>query len=259
MLAKAQIRGSLSVRQTAGKVVDQPFLSVIIPTWNEEDCVASLLNHFEEIMPISNYEIIVSDGGSTDATIATIRHYPQVRIVQARRGRARQLNVGACYARGQWLYFLHADTLPPDDLWEQLCVAEKRQLESACFSLRFDSQHPLLRFCSWCSRLNWNCFRYGDQSLLVRREVFHDCGGYREELEIMEDNEIVRRLNRRGHFQLLPAEVQTSARKYRYYGPIYLQSVYTLVYFLNRWGLSQSRLLRLYRYLLPPPQGKARR
>lgn len=229
-----------------------PLLSIIIPTWNEEQSIAALLQYLEQIIPANHYEIIVCDGGSTDRTLAILRQFPEVWLIKSPLGRARQLNAGAGLAKGQWLYFLHADTFPPPDLWEHFLAARAAHTDAACFSLRFDSEHPLLRFCSWCSQFNWNGFRYGDQSLLVRREVFEACGGYREELEIMEGNELVSRLDRRVNFRLLPAEVQTSARKYRQYGPVYLQSVYTLIYLLSRAGLSQGSLLRFYRFALPP-------
>lgn len=233
-------------------LAQKAILSVIIPTWNEEQSIASLLQYLEQIIPANHYEIIVCDGGSTDQTLAILRQFPKLRLVQSPLGRARQLNAGASVAKGQWLYFLHADTFPPPDLWEQFLAVKATQTDAACFSIRFDSEHPLLRFCSWCSKFNWNGFRYGDQSLLVRREVFDACGGYREELEIMEGNELIGRLDRRVNFRLLPAEVQTSARKYRQYGPVYLQSVYTLIYLLSRAGLSQGPLVQLYRFLLPP-------
>ena len=62
-------------------------------------------------------EAIVVDGGSADATVAIARSFPGVEVIQAPRGRARQMNAGARVARGEWLVFLHADTLlPPDGL-----------------------------------------------------------------------------------------------------------------------------------------------
>lgn len=223
---------------------------MVIPTLNEAAHIQFLLEYLQRILNKCSYEIIVSDGGSRDQTRQLVMAFPEVILLTGPAGRGRQMNAGARASQGKWLYFLHADTFPPLDLHQQLQMAAESGLQSGCFSLRFDYQHPLLRFCSWCSKINWNCFRYGDQSLLVQRHVFLASGGYREDLEIMEGNDLVRRLGRRVNFSVLPAEVQTSARKYQRFGPFYLQLVYCIIYLLSRLGLAPSKLARLYRCLL---------
>ena len=125
---------------------------------------------------------------------------------------------------------------------------------SGCYRLAFDHGHWFLRFSAWCTRLPFTCLRFGDQSLFVRRELFAQLGGYREDLQVMEDQELVARLRARAPFRLLPRAVTTSARKYLANGVIRLQGIFALIVLLYWAGVSQPNLVRLYRRLIR--QGK---
>ncbi|MBC6992204.1 hypothetical protein [Hymenobacter sp. BT491] len=96
--------------------------------------------------------------------------------------------------------------------------------------------------------------RFGDQSLFVRRDLFARIGGYREDLLVMEVQDIVARLRARGPFQLLPRAVTTSARKYLVNGVFRLQWIFILLVMLYKLGVLQRRLVQLYRRLVR--QGK---
>ena len=90
-------------------------ISIVLPALNEERALPATLARVCE--QAGAREAIVVDGGSADATVAIARSFPGVEVIQAPRGRARQMNAGARVARGEWLVFLHADTLlPPDGL-----------------------------------------------------------------------------------------------------------------------------------------------
>ncbi|MEO0789979.1 MAG: TIGR04283 family arsenosugar biosynthesis glycosyltransferase [Bacteroidota bacterium] len=225
-------------------------VSVVIPTLNEADHIISQIEYIKSISKGRDIDIIVVDGGSTDGTVEQLSLYVDVRLVCTSAGRAHQLNVGAQHAQGDWLYFLHADSRPPVSLWAHVLDMDSHSFDSGCFRLRFDDPHPLLRFCSWCTRIDWNGFRYGDQSLLVKKELFERSGGYNASMFLLEDNDMVCRLKRQGRFSLRPAEVLTSARKYRKYGPVYLQSIYCLLYVAYRLGASQAKLVNIYQSLL---------
>lgn len=234
-----------------------PLLSVIIPTLNEAAAIGPLLAYLDEILPHGAAEVIVSDGGSHDATVALARR-AGVRVVVGPAGRARQLNAGAAAARGAYLYFLHADTRPPRRLYAHFQSWQKTGKIAACFQLRFDRASLLLRQSAQLTRYNLNAFRYGDQSLLVSRHHFGAVGGYDESYVLMEGNDLVRRLRRRGEFTVLPDRVITSARKYERYGATYLQFVYVAIYLLARLGVPQANLMSIYQGLLRPvePRGK---
>lgn len=235
----------------SGSVASPPVISIIIPTFNEAGHIGRLLRYLRPICAAdAAVELVVADGGSTDGTTQEAAE-AGARVVHApRKGRAAQLNFGASQARGDLLYFLHADTYPPATLLPDLRAAAAAGYSSGCYRLAFDEPHWFLAFNAWFTRFGLESFRFGDQSLFVLREAFWKVGGYREDMIVFEDQEITRRLRRHGRFQILPAQVVTSARKYRDNGPIRLQSVYVLLTVLYRFGVSQPKLTQVYRTLI---------
>ncbi|MFC7669622.1 hypothetical protein ACFQT0_21320 [Hymenobacter humi] len=119
-----------------------------------------------------------------------------------------------------------------------------------CFRLAFDERHWFLQANAWFTRFNVAAVRFGDQSLFVTKRVLEQAGGYREDLIIMEDQEIIGRLLRHARLRVLPATVLTSARKYRENGVFRLQGVFFLLTLLYRLGAAQPLLLRIYRGLI---------
>ncbi len=225
-----------------------PALSIVIPTYNEATTIAALLAYLRqpaagEQVPT---EIIVADGGSTDATRQLARQAGATVLACPHRGRAAQMNHGAHHAQGTLLYFLHADSYPPHGYQQDLWRALAQGYGSGCFRLAFDDAHWLLRFSAWCTRLPLTAVRFGDQSLFVRRELFERIGGFREDLLVMEDQEIIRRLRAQAPFCLVPRAVVTSARKYRANGVIRLQGIFTGIAILYWLGVPQRYLARIY-------------
>lgn len=226
----------------------QPLVSIIIPAYNEAAGIGALVRYLRQVA--AEAEIIVADGQSTDATRAEAAA-AGARVVDCpQRGRARQMNHGASQARAELLYFLHADTYPPADFLARIRGAVAAGAGSGCFRLRFDHPHWFLRLSAWCTRLPLDAVRFGDQSLFVRRTVFEQAGGFRADMMLLEDQEIVPRLRRYGRFRVLPAAVVTSARKYLDNGVFRLQGVFVLLYLLYRLRLPQARLLAVYRALI---------
>ena len=222
-------------------------LSIIIPTYNEAATIAALVAYLRQ--PTAGEpapEIIVADGGSTDTTRQLARQAGATVLRCPRKGRAAQMNHGARQAQEALLYFLHADSYPPAGFRLDLQQAVAQGYGSGCFRLAFDDAHWLLRFSAWCTRLPLTALRFGDQSLFVRRELFERLGGFREELLVMEDQEIIRRLQAQGPFCLVPRAVLTSARKYRANGVVRLQSIFTGIALLYWLGVPQRYLVRIY-------------
>jgi rSAM/selenodomain-associated transferase 2 len=189
-------------------------ISVIIPTLNEEIALPSTLLSLME-QP-GDYEVIVVDGGSTDRTCELVRGEPRARLLTAPKGRAPQMNAGAKQAGGEWLLFLHADTLLPDGALAKLNRMEgDGSVQAGGFLHRFTGKDWRLR---WVSALdNFRCRRsriiYGDQALFVRRELFERIGGFPEQ-PILEDVAFGESLLRHATPILLSPPVLTDSRKF---------------------------------------------
>lgn len=192
-------------------------LSIILPTLNAQATLAATLDAV--LAPdIPGLDVIIVDGGSTDAT-ATIANERGVRWFESAPGRGRQLALGAQHAQSEWLLFLHADTTLPDD-WttvvSRFIVDDANQQRAGYFALAFDDAGGPARrvagLANWRAKA-WS-LPYGDQGLLIHRSLYDAVDGFDESLNLMEDVEMARRI---GPMRLvrLPATVTTSAAKYR--------------------------------------------
>lgn len=222
-------------------------ITVVIPTLNEADEIA------EAVATVRGdaEQVIVVDGGSTDDTVALARAAGARVCVSRGANRATALNTGAALSRSDVVYFVHADCRPPPGFADDIRVALADGAGAGCFRMRFDSDHWLLQLSGWLTRVDVNLFRFGDQSLFVRSDVLRSVGGFDEELSVMEDQDLVRRLRRRARFVILPRSVTTSAREYRRGGVYRTQLlVYPLVVALFHLGMPPRRLARTYRRLL---------
>lgn len=225
-------------------------VSVIIPVINEEEHIGHLIDYIKKWQGGSVREIIVVDGGSSDRTPEIAEESGAAVIKSSKRGRGVQMNEGAAAAKGELLYFLHADSFPPEKFDLEILSALKKGYGAGCFRLRFDTDHPLLKFYAFFTRYRSTLLRFGDQSLYAERNLFEEIGGFDESLTVMEDQKIVRELRKQTPFYLSDREVITSARKYRKNGVIRLQSTFTLIWVLYYLGVPQSGLVALYKALI---------
>jgi len=223
-----------------------PKISVIIPVLNEEAIIASTLQHLWQNSSKEHIkEILVVDGGSTDATCAIAKKHG-ANVISSARGRAKQMNCGAKNARGSILYFLHADTLPPKHFDQSILKSVKNNCEAGCFQMRFDSNSLFLQIFAWFSRINAKLCRGGDQSLFTTKEIFEELNGFNEAYQIYEDNEFIGRLYEHTPFKVLPHFVKTSARKYEKHGELKLQYHFGIIHLKKRFGASPDELYDYY-------------
>jgi rSAM/selenodomain-associated transferase 2 len=164
-------------------------------------------------------EIILVDGGSTDATREVAGGFPQVRWVSAPRGRGMQMNAGARVARGDFFLFLHVDTsLTTEHLAALRRAAGDPRVGAGAFELRLIPPTPFLRFIAWGANWRGRLFRlpYGDQTIFVRRDLFFALGGFAHRHP--EDLDLVLRLRRLTRVCLLSPPVNSSGRRWLKHG-----------------------------------------
>jgi len=187
-------------------------ISIIIPAVNEAWTIQQSLASTETG---TNLEVIVADGGSQDDTVA-IASAGGAKVLSVSKGRAKQMNLGAAAATGEFLLFLHADTLLPlrFDAMIRTALAQPNAIAGA-FCVQIDSPLSSLRLVEW--GVNWRSrllhMPYGDQAIFLRSSVFHQLGKF-PELPMMEDFELMRRLRCRGRIVILPTPVLTSPRRW---------------------------------------------
>ena len=220
-------------------------ISIIIPTCNEEALIAHSLGAILAITQDSQgVEIIVSDA-SSDRTADILKEFP-VTVCHSAKGRALQLNAGARIATGEILYFLHADTLPPKTFLEDIRSATESGSEAGCFRMHFDDNHPIMSLYGWFTQFPLTVCRGGDQSLFIDKNLFREIGGFNETLRIMEDIDIITRIEQRTRFHILEAEVTTSARKYHKNGMIELQLTFAALHLMYALGFDQESMTCFY-------------
>ncbi|MEJ7694111.1 TIGR04283 family arsenosugar biosynthesis glycosyltransferase [Daejeonella sp.] len=224
-------------------------ISVIIPAYNEASQIAQTIDAARRSAAGGELEIIVVDGGSADET-ADVAVHAGAKVLRSGKGRAVQMNYGAAQANGSILYFLHADSMPPVNYDRQILNAVKYGAVAGCFRMLFDDKHWFLMANAWFTRFDANAVRFGDQSLFVLKNAFGRSGGFREDLLMMEDQEIIHRIKREGTFIVLKDYVTTSARKYVDNGPYRMQGIFYLIWTLYYFGWSQESLLKLHRKLI---------
>ncbi len=225
-------------------------ISVIVPTLNAEQSLTACLT---ALVPAAMdgfvREVIISDGGSTDQTLA-IADDAGARIVHTERGRGQQLREGARETRSDWLLFIHADTVLEAG-WEREVFRHIRLIENgdqpdraAAFRFALDDDGLFAAYLGGAVALRCWALRlpYGDQGLLISRKLYDEIGGFKP-IELMEDVDLVRRLGRK-RVKILRARAVTSAKRYHRDG------------YLKRM-LRNSACLGLY-YLRVPPHVLAR-
>ncbi|WP_128548145.1 TIGR04283 family arsenosugar biosynthesis glycosyltransferase [Larkinella soli] len=248
-------------------------VSIIIPTFNEERTLPRTFRQLGSLRP-APAEIIVVDGGSQDRTVALVERQieeaahseagpvPQlIRSPVARR--SYQMNLGARAATGEYLCFLHADTSLPDD---GLMVVEATLTDSKTAAGGFISlMRGPLRTCWITSFHNYIktyyaplLFRpylfffrgarllFGDQVIFCRREQFLACGGYADDLPIMEEADLLLRLVKYGRIRQVNRIVESSDRRVAKWGFWRANGLFLYVGILWGVGYSAEKLKQLY-------------
>lgn len=223
-------------------------ISIIIPILNEAEVIGELLSHIALNTSAENIvEIIIVDGGSVDGSQNIVSRFKNVTLLHSEKGRAKQMNYGAKQASGSILYFLHADSFPPQHFDEQIISEVKKGHKAGCFRMQFDDNHWWLRLASWLTQFSWRACRGGDQSQFITRDLFNAIGGYDESYIIYEDNILINELFKRKQFVVINKKIKTSARLYKKHGIWTLQYHFWTIYVKKWFGASANDLLVYYK------------
>ena len=220
-------------------------ISIIIPALNEERQIGTTLRAIGHGLA---HEVIVVDGGSTDASVERAGEQGAV-ILVSKPGRARQMNAGAARASGGALLFLHADTLLPQG-WAAVVPRTLRTpgVAGGAFRFRIAEDFCGRSIVEWATgaRSRWLQRPYGDQGLFLVRTLFEEMGGFAD-LPIMEDYEFVTRMRRRGRIVTVGEAALTSGRRWQTLGLVRtaLRNQWVLAGY--HFGVSPQKLAERYR------------
>ncbi len=211
-------------------------VSVIIPALNEAAHIGATV---DAAFAAGAAEVIVCDGGSSDETLR-IANERGAKAIEGERRRARQLNRGAAEATGDWLLFVHADTLLPRGACEAI---ESANADFGGFLIDFIERGWRLRYVAFMVNLRTRLTRapWGDQGQFVRRSAFP---GY-PDFPLMEDYELARRMRKRA--AILPMRVRTSGRRFLAKGVMRTSVVNWTIVIAYHCGVSPERLALWYR------------
>ncbi len=224
-------------------------IAVVIPTLNEERALPHTLRNVAKVMPGAT--VIIADGGSTDGTRAIVEQCGLTRLfmIDATRGRGSQMNAGAALASDDILLFLHADTqLPAAAVKSILDAMEDHNAVGGFFRIAFSPATPFTSLYAWLyNTRSISSLCYGDAAIFVRREIFDELGGYKNEL-LMEDLDLVLRLRKRGRLMYIrECAVTTSSRQFpTTWSSIKMAGIWLVLPILYAMGVSQRQLARLY-------------
>ena len=198
-------------------------LTVLIPTLNEASRLPLLLadlDHWPHPL-----QVLVVDGGSDDATCTAATLAGATVLISPARGRGQQLARGMAQARHDWRLVLHAGSRLPHGWSDAVATVQRHSTSNEhgwYFDLQIDAERPMLRLLELGVALRSSLWQrpYGDQGLLIHRNLAEATGGYRP-LPLMEDLDLVQRITAIGRMKRLGCAITTSARRWRNRGVLH--------------------------------------
>jgi rSAM/selenodomain-associated transferase 2 len=221
-------------------------ISVIIPALNEAEHIGACIESAKKLNPV---EIIVADGGSSDRTREVAEDVGAL-VIQSPKGRGIQMNRGASVAKGKVLLFLHADTRIPD-MKKLFASSSFNGYAGGFFKLKFDDDSLSTKLVEMFANVRARLLSlpYGDQAIFIKKDVFEKVGGFKE-YPFLEDIDMAIRVRKFGKLKYVPLRVVASSRRLKKcypLSPVFVSLRNVLIVLLFLFGLSPSRLVKLYK------------
>ena len=209
-------------------------VTIIIPTLKIDEQLLHLLDELPE-------DVIIVNGGHETYSLKDHN------IINTNPGRGLQFKSGAPFAKGDWLFFLHADSKLKKG-WMQVLAEhmENHPNKAFAFRLRFDDQGFFPRLLEYWVRFRSSAFAlpYGDQGLFISRTLYDEVGGFND-MPLMEDVDIVRRIGR-NRLRVGSHELITSAEKYNKYGYLFRMIRNGFCLLLYKVGVDPVTIKKIY-------------
>ncbi|MGB3363672.1 MAG: TIGR04283 family arsenosugar biosynthesis glycosyltransferase [Thermodesulfobacteriota bacterium] len=226
-------------------------LSIIIPTLNEAEYLASTIEHLRHNSKLGiNHQIIVIDSGSTDNTCEIALQF-STKLIKSKpisSGRAFVLNEAAELADGDVLLFLDADTLVPSG-YDQLIetALSNPKVIGGAFEFALDGPEFGLRIVELINRMRYRIRQryYGDQGMFVRSDIFKRVGGY-PKIGLLEAAHLCKNLKSQGKLTLINKEMKTSPRRFIDGGIYKVLASDIKIWFLDLIGIRVDRYADSY-------------
>ena len=225
-------------------------ISIIIPTLNEAENIGQLIQYLRRYATNTLLEIIVVDAQSADNTEGVARQHGATVVQSPKRSRAAQMNAGATVAKGEVLYFVHADCFPPTTYVTDIHQAIVEGYPMGCYRYRFDSNKFLLKVNAFFTRFTPLICRGGDETLFVERPLFENLNGFDEHFCIMEEYDFIGRAREQHKFKIIPKYAVVSARKYETNSWLRVQKANAKVFSMFKKGASPEDMAATYRQML---------
>ena len=225
-------------------------ISIIIPVHNEAENIGPLISYLIKYRQNLVADIIVVDAGSTDDTLLIAKKAGAQTLISPQKGRAAQMNQGASIAKGDILYFIHADSFPPESFAIDITVAVDAKFALGRYRSKYNSSKWYLKINAFFTRFDWFICMGGDQTLFITRKLFWETDGFKSGMHIMEEFEFVKRARINAQYKIFNKPAIISARKYDTNSWWRVQMANKQIVSMYKKGASQAEMVSAYRKML---------